>query len=71
MKIQTYKKLIGMAKKIYGVVWTAVCLLALAVMVAPCLLIFSVGKDGEMTWMNLVGLVWMLGLFVAFKIKSR
>lgn len=60
-----------MVQKIKGVCWTVACLLTLAVMVAPCLLIFSVGKDGELTVWNFVGLVWMLGLFVPFKIKSR
>lgn len=71
MKIQTYKKLLSMAQKIKGMCWTAICLLALGIMVAPCLLVFSVGKDGELTVWNLVGLAWMVVLFGVFKWKSR
>lgn len=59
-----------MTKKILGGLWTAACLLALAIMVAPCILIFSVGKDGELTVWNLVGLAWAIGLFLLFKWKS-
>lgn len=71
MKYKTYKILISMVHKIKGVCWTLVCLLALAILVAPCLLIFTVGKDGEMTWMNFAGLIWMSVLFFVFKAKSR
>ena len=71
MKKTTYKTLFSMVQKIKGVCWTVACLLALAIMVAPCLLIFTVGKDGEMTWMNLVGVAWIGVLFWVFKYKSR
>lgn len=71
MKIQTYKKLLSMAQKIKGMCWTAICLLALGIMVAPCLLVFSVGKDGELTVWNLVGLAWYVGVAFVFKYKSR
>ena len=70
-KYKTYKILVSMVQKIKGVCWTVACLLALAIMVSPCLLIFTVGKDGEMTWMNLFGLVWLVGVFVVFKWKSQ
>ena len=71
MKIQTYKKLLSMAQKIKGMCWTAICLLALGIMVAPCFLAFSQGADGELTWMNLVGVAWIGVLFGVFKYKSR
>lgn len=71
MNRKTYKKLITMAKKIYAGLMTAACLLALAILCAPCFLIFSVGKDGELTVWNLVGVLWMVVLFGVFKYKSK
>lgn len=71
MKKTTYKKLLSMAQKIKGMCWTAICLLALGIMVAPCFLAFSQGADGELTWMNLVGVAWIGVLFGVFKYKSR
>ena len=71
MKIQTYKKLLSMAQKIKGMCVTAICLLALGIMVAPCFLAFSQGADGELTWMNVVGVAWIGLLFGVFKFKSR
>ena len=38
MKLGTYKKLITMAKKIYGVIMTVICLIVLAIMVVPAFL---------------------------------
>ena len=60
-----------MVKKIYAGLMTTACLLALAILCAPCFLIFSVGKDGELTVWNLVGMLWMVVLFGVFKYKSR
>lgn len=60
-----------MVKKIYAGLMTAACLLALGIMVAPCLLVFSVGKDGELTVWNFVGMLWCLLVEGLFKIKSR
>lgn len=71
MKRKTYYKLASMVSKVIGGLWMAACFLALGIMVAPCLLVFSVGKDGELTVWNLVGLTWMVVLFCVFKWKSR
>lgn len=71
MKRKTYYKLASMVSKVIGGLWMAACLLALGIMVAPCLLVFSVGKDGELTVWNLVGLVWCVGVAFVFKYKSR
>ena len=71
MKIQTYKKLITMAKKIYGVIMTALCLIVLGIMTVPAfLLALSQGADGELTWMNVVGLLWLVGLAVFVKMQK-
>lgn len=71
MKPKTFYKLTIMVKKIMSGLWLTLCLLALMVLVAPCFLTFSVGKDGELTVWNLVGLVWCLLVVGLFKIKSR
>ena len=71
MKKTTFYKLMIMTKKIMSGLWLTACLLALMVLVAPCFLIFSVGKDGELTVWNLVGLVWCVGVAFVFKYKSR
>ena len=71
MNRKTYLKMITMVKKIYAGLMTAACLLALAILCTPCLLIFSVGVDGELTVWNLVGVLWMVVLFGVFKYKSR
>lgn len=69
MKIQTYKKLLSMVQKIKGMCWTAICLLALGIMVAPCFLAFSQGADGELTWMNVVGVAWIGVLFFGVQVQ--
>ena len=71
MKKNNYKKLIGMGKKILGGLWMAACMLALVVLVAPCLLILSVGNDGELTVWNFVGLAWAFGIFLLFRRMTR
>lgn len=67
MKIKTYKKLVNMAKKIYG--WMLMCILGLALVAlcAPCLLVLSEGNDGELTILNFVGLAWCVILYGIFK----
>lgn len=65
------KKMIAMVKKVYGYVLTAILIAALALLCAPCLLIFTTGVDGELTIWNIVGLVWMAGLVLFFKMKSN
>ena len=71
MKPKTFYKLTIMAKKIMSGLWLTASLLALFVMVAPCFLIFSVGKDGELTVWNFVGMLWCLLVVGLFKMKSR
>ena len=71
MKPKTFYRLTIMVKKIMSGLWLTACLLALFAMVAPCFLIFSTGKDGELTVWNLVGLVWCVGVAFVFKYKSR
>jgi hypothetical protein len=65
------KKMITMVKKVYGYVLTAILIAALGLLCAPCLLIFTTGTDGELTIWNIVGLVWMAGLVIFFKMKSN
>ena len=67
MNIKTYKKLITMAKKIYGWMLMGILALALVALCAPCVLVFSVGHDGELTIWNLVGLAWCLILYSIFR----
>ena len=67
MKSKTILKLTVMIKKVIGGVWFAACMLALALICAPCLLIFSTGLDGEMTWLNWFGIGWLLMLIIVFK----
>lgn len=67
MKIKTYKKLVNMAKKIYGWMLMGILGLALVALCAPCLLVFSEGDDGELTILNFVGLAWFVILYGIFK----
>jgi len=67
MKIKTYKKLVTMAKNIYGWMLMGIFALALVVLCAPCCLVFSVGNDGELTIWNFVGLAWCVILYGIFK----
>ena len=67
MKITTYKKLVTMAKKIYGWMLMGILGLALVALCAPCVFVFSVGHDGELTIWNFVGLAWCLILYGIFK----
>lgn len=66
-KYKLFKILTTMMAKIMYVGFWAVMVLALMVLCAPCLLIFSVGEDGEMTVWNFVGLAWLGLLIVAGK----
>ena len=56
-----------MAKKIYGWMLMASLWLALLALCAPCVLLFSVGHDGELTVWNFVGLAWCLFIYGIFK----
>ena len=67
MKIKTYKKLVNMVKKLYGWMLMGILWLALIALCTPCLLVFSVGKDGELTIWNAVGLLWCCILYIVFK----
>lgn len=59
-----------MVKKIYAGLMIAACLLALAILCAPCFLIFSTGNNGELTIWNFIGLAWLFGIFMLFKYES-
>lgn len=59
-----------MIKKLYGAVLTAAMIIAMLVLAAPCLLIFCEGNDGNPTVWNFVGIAWIVGLAVVFKMKS-
>ena len=67
MKIKTYKKLVNMVKKLYGWMLMGILWLALIALCTPCLLVFSVGKDGELTIWNAAGLLWCCILYMVFK----
>ena len=61
-----------MEKKINGWILKAVCLIVLGILVVPAfLMLFSQGRDGELTWMNFVGLLWLVGLYVGYKWMDR
>lgn len=68
--INHMKKLENMIKKLYGAVLTAAMIIALLVLAAPCLLIFCEGNDGNPTVWNFVGIAWLVGLAIVFKMKS-
>lgn len=59
-----------MAKKVYGWMLMGICWISLMVLCAPALLVFSVGKDGELTIWNAVGLLWCGGLYLLFNKKK-
>lgn len=47
------------------------CLVLVGIMVVPAfLLTMSQGADGELTWMNFVGLLWLVGLSVFVKMQK-
>lgn len=47
------------------------CLIVVGIMVVPAfLLTMSQGSDGELTWMNFVGLLWLVGLGVFVKMQK-
>jgi len=69
MKKSTFIKLVTMAKRIYGWMLLCICWISLMVLCAPAFLVFSVGKDGELTIWNVVGLLWCGGLYWLFKKK--
>ena len=71
LKYKLIKTLETMITKIvYGSLWVAM-VLALMVLVSPVLLIFSTGKDGEMTIWNLVGIVWLFLLVCVFNYADK
>ena len=47
------------------------CLVLVGIMVVPAfLLTMSQGADGELTWMNFAGLLWLVGLAVFVKMQK-
>lgn len=67
MKYKLTKTFLIMAQKIIHCGMLAVMWLALLLLFAPCLLIFSVGDDGEITVWNFVGLLWAMMIWRVFK----
>ena len=59
-----------MTKIIYGSLCVAM-VLALMVLVSPVFLIFSTGKDSELTVWNLVGIVWLCLLVCVFNYADK
>lgn len=59
-----------MTKIIYGSLLVAM-VLALMVLVSPVFLIFSTGKDSELTVWNLVGIVWLCLLVCVFNYADK
>ena len=47
-----------MAKKIIELTSMALLCVGFAAFAAPCLLMFAQGEDGEITWLNFVGIAW-------------
>ena len=47
------------------------CLVLVGIMVVPAfLLTLSTGTDGELTWMNLAGVAWLVGLALFVKMQK-
>lgn len=69
-KYKLTKTLMIMAQKIIHCGMLAVMWLALLLLFAPCLLIFSVGDDGEITVWNFIGVLWMAIIWRVFKKMS-
>lgn len=54
-----------------NLVLKVLCLIVVGIMVVPAfLLTMSQGADGELTWMNFVGLLWLVGLAVFVKMQK-
>lgn len=47
-----------MAKRIIELTSMALLYVGCAAFAAPCLLMFAQGEDGEITWLNFVGIAW-------------
>ena len=58
-------------KKIFVATRMAVALLVLMAICAPCLLIFSEGKDGNVTIWNFVGFAWCVGIYYFIRKMMR
>lgn len=62
MRKRTIIKFISMAKRVISVLQLVLLGVVLVAMCAPCLLMFSEGRDGELTVWNVVGLAWAAAL---------
>ena len=68
IKQHNYKlKLIKSMKKVLSIGMMLAIALTLIVICLPCLLIFSTGVDGEMTFLNWFGLGWLAMLVIVGK----
>jgi len=56
-----------MAKRIIEVTSMALLYVGCAACAAPCLLMFAQGEDGEITWLNFVGIAWCWIVYKALR----
>ena len=61
------KKMVDIMKKIMSFSLALVIGVLLVAFCAPCLLVFSMGSDGEPSVWNLVGLVWCVVVYLVFR----
>jgi hypothetical protein len=66
-KISNQKQMKTMAKRIIEMTSMALLCVGFAAFAAPCLLMFSCGKDGEITWLNFVGIAWCWIVYKALR----
>lgn len=56
-----------MAKRIIELTSMALLYVGFAAFAAPCLLMFAQGADGEITWLNFVGIAWCWIVYKALR----
>lgn len=56
-----------MAKRIIELTSMALLYVGCVAFAAPCLLMFSSGEDGEITWLNFVGIAWCWIVYKALR----
>ena len=73
MKSITHKIIKTMFRLVKAGAWVVCCILAIGVMVLPCLLVVHENKNGNVDIWNAVGLVWLAGVtwFAISKTNNR